>query len=175
MTFGQANRLWFDEGRTRAALLAYEDAHRAAPNDPVIAFQLARALWALDRLVEARAMFDTADAHRDALSEDGLRMLDYWRDRIGQRPVSDTAYPADMLDRDTLGHALDDDLDWSAIADAAAARRMFGVAAYALQRWNGVPIDADDAEEIGRIETNRHLDQVALKAMYGRPSDTRRR
>jgi hypothetical protein len=165
--FETANRLWFREGRTSKALAAYQQALETAPSDPVVAFQLARALSAFDRVTEARTIVERASAQRDRLSPFGQRALDRLRDRLAhprETPFPDV--PPASLDRDRLdAGALPID-DWRTIADAAAARGMHGLAVYAIDRWHGVPIDAEDARDLGTIQTTRDLEESVLPKMY---------
>jgi hypothetical protein len=71
-----------------------------------------------------------------------------------------------MLDRDQLEKDADADWDWRMIADAASVRRMFGLAAYAIEQWEGIPLDAEDAKDIDDIETNRAMEENMLVQMY---------
>jgi hypothetical protein len=52
--------------------------------------------------------------------------------------------------------------DWRRIADAADERGMGGLVAYALQRWAGVPIDAEDAKDVDKMLTNRDLEEALV-------------
>lgn len=166
--FEKANRLWFHEGRTAAALAAYEQALRETPADPVLAFQLARVLWSLDRFDRARSLLQQSANHRESLSEGGQSVLEMWIAKLEQpppeRPFAQLT-PA-MLDRDQLKEDAEADWDWRMIADAASARKMFGLAAYAIEQWEGVPLDAEDAKDIDDIETNRAMEENMLVQMY---------
>jgi len=158
--FREANRLWFREGRTARALARYTEAAEAAPADPVVAFQLARVLWAVDRFAEARAALAVAQAHRDGLSDLGRLALDQWRRLSAHDPERHFPdLPTPRLDRDHLG---DDGTDWRRVADAADARGMVGLAAYALERWEGVPIDAEDASDVDKMLTTRDLEEALV-------------
>lgn len=167
-TFARANQLWFREGRTVEALAAYEEAVRAAPADPVFAFQFARALWSMDRFDQARFLLEQAHAHRNNLSATGQRVLEHWRTWLKERPPERyfPELPPALLDRDRLEAGPMPVADWRTVADAAAVRRMWGLAVYALDRWGGVPIDAEEAKEIGHIETNRDIEETMLAQMY---------
>lgn len=167
-TFEKANRLWFHEGRSHAALAAYEEALRETPDDPVLAFQLARVLWSMDRFNEARAMLNHAAMHRENLNASGQSVLDMWTAKLRQQPP-ERPFPKLMpalLDRDRLEVDALPVGDWRTIADAAAARRMFGLASYALSQWDGAPLDAEDAKEIDSIETNCEMEENMLAQMY---------
>jgi len=167
-TFERANRLWFHEGRTFEALAAYEEALRATPVDPVLAFQFARALWSMDRFDEARFLLEQARMHSSNLSATGQRLLESWRTKLQQRPPERPLpeLPPALLDRDRLEAGPLPVSDWLTVADAAAARRMYGLALYALDRRGGVHIDAEDAMEMDHIETNRNIEETMLAQMY---------
>ena len=158
--FREANRLWFREGRTAAALARYVEAAEAAPTDPAVAFQLARVLWAVDRFPEARAALAVAHAHRDGLSDLGRLALDQWRRLSAHDPERHFPdLPVERLDRDLVG---DRDPDWRRVADAADERGMAGLAAYALERWDGVPLDAEDARDVDKMLTTRDLEEALV-------------
>jgi tetratricopeptide repeat protein len=166
--FENANRLWFDEGRTAAALTAYEEALHETPADPVLAFQLARVLWSMDRFDRARSLLEQAGNNRERLSEGGQSVLEMWAAKLEQ-PPPERPFPQltpTLLDRDALEAGAQRDWDWRTIADAASARRMFGLAAYAIEQWKAVPFDAEDAKDIGDIYTNRAMEQNMLTQMY---------
>ncbi|MBP2326042.1 hypothetical protein JOF56_006427 [Kibdelosporangium banguiense] len=161
-----ANRLWFREGRTAKALARYTEATQAQPNNPVVAFQVARVLWAFDRFGEARAALARADANRARLSDIGRLALDQRLTLTEYPPARHYPdLPPDRLDRDLLGAAA----DWRRVAQAADDREMGGLAVYALERWNGVPLDAEDARYLGRITTNRDLEEALLTQMPASP------
>jgi Tetratricopeptide repeat len=165
--FAKANRLWFREGRTAAALAAYEHAVRDSPADPVLAFQFARALWSVDRFDRARVLLDQASVQRRKLSPTGQRVLDHYSAWVEDPPERYfRELPPALLDRDQLEKGQRPVDDWRTIADAAAARRMWGLAVYAIARWGGAPITADDAKEIDHIETNRDIEENMLVQMY---------
>lgn len=169
--FDSANRLWFEEGRTAKALAAYEAAFREAPDDPVVAFQLADVLSSFDRLAEARAMLDRVQANRDRLSPSAQLLLDVrragMRGQPEERPFPEL--PPAKLDRDYFEtHPLPPG-GWETVASAAAVRGMYGLAAYALDQWKGVPVDADEAKEFDRIHSRRDTQEAALKQMYSTP------
>ena len=134
--FEQANRLWFHEGRTAAALAAYKEALRQTPDDPVLAFQLARVLWSIDRFDEARSLLEQSANNREKLSEGGKSVLDMWIAKLEYPPerLFPQWTPA-MLDRDELEKDASADRDWLTIADAASVRKMFGLASYAIEQW----------------------------------------
>jgi tetratricopeptide (TPR) repeat protein len=165
--FKRANVLWFREGRTARALDAYEAALRAAPDDPVVAFQFARALWSVGRFDRARVLLERAGSLQDRLSSTGRRVLEGWLMDVAG-PPPEYPYPqldANMLDRDRLDAGPLPEGGWRMVAAAAAARSMFGLAAYAIDRWGGVPFDADEAKEIGHILTSRDAEEAMLAQM----------
>ena len=156
-SFREANLLWFREGRTARALARYAAAAAASPADPVVAFQFSKALWAVDRFADARDALVAAQAHRDGLSDLGRLALDRWQRVSAHHP--DRAHPdlsPDRLDREQLEDYAG---DWRRVAEAADERGMGGLAAYALERWDGVPIDAEDARDVERMLRNRDLEE----------------
>ena len=158
--FQEANRLWFREGRTARALDRYGAAAAVAPMDPVVAFQLARVLWAVDRYAEAREALARAHAHRDGLSNLGRVALDQWQRLSAHDPERHHPdLPPDQLDRDRLGDYAG---DWRRVAEAADERGMGGLAAYALERWGGVPLDAEDARDVERMLAIRDLEEALV-------------
>ncbi|MFY2826011.1 tetratricopeptide repeat protein [Ruegeria sp. MALMAid1280] len=161
--FEKANRLWFDEGCTARALAAYEVALRVAPDDPVVALQTARALWSMDRFDEAAALLEKAHTLRAGLNARGQRELDRWRDTLRSGPPDRRfpELPPEVLDRDRLNAA--GTVDWRTVADAARAREMFGLAAYAAEQVEGVPIDAEDARDILDHGTRAMLERDYLQ------------
>jgi tetratricopeptide (TPR) repeat protein len=167
--FAQANQLWVREGRTGRALELYRQAQQHNPDDPVVAFQYARALWAVGRLAEAAALLTISDAHRNELSQAGAMLLDRWQHRVRQPPPSaPDDPPVTWLDRDVLERQPDPDRDWRDLAELAAGREMPGLASWALERWNGVPLDADDMDDLARIQRAASHTERALREMYRR-------
>ncbi|MFL6164112.1 MAG: tetratricopeptide repeat protein [Jatrophihabitantaceae bacterium] len=152
-SFIRANALWLREGRTARALRLYRQAQQEDPADPVVAFQYACALWACEQRTEAAAMMAIAEEHREQLSRVGAMLIDQWRDRVRQPPPSTPDdLPLDLLDRDVLEHQPEPERGWRGLAEVAAAREMPGLARWALEQWNGVPLDADDLDDLARIE-----------------------
>jgi hypothetical protein len=163
--FATANRLWFRDGRTAAALHAYVEARVVDPTDPRVAFQVARVVWSADRFDEARLLLEQANVARDRLTDTGRMVLDHWRLRLAGRPPLRRfpEWPWPLLDRDRLeSYPVD---DWRVVAEAAADREMFGVALYAMRRWGREPADADEAEELARMERARDADEAVLGTM----------
>src|SRR5689334_18662084 len=114
-TFDRANQLWLREGRTAAALVEYARAAAERPTDPVISFQYAIALRAVDRFAEADEMFRRARRHADELDDERretlLALLPMETD-TEQRTFS--RFDPSMLDRDRLAD-FGDDADWRSI------------------------------------------------------------
>lgn len=167
--FSDANRMWFREGRTARALAEYRRAAEAAPTDPVVAFQLARALWAVGRRDEARHWLERAADQQSRLSDLGRDMLEHWLD-LTRRPAAllpSSDLPDDELDRDRL-EASDQPFSWRTVAEVAASRGMHGLACHALDRWDGVPIDGEDARDIERIRADAHQQEALLDRMRRR-------
>lgn len=165
--FKKANHQWFREGRTGRAIAAYVEAASKAPQNPLVALQCARALWSAGRADEARFFVENAQQHQDRLSALARHTLGAWARRIldpQPLPVPD-GFSVAQLDRDFLETLELDPATWHTLAEVAAARAMHGVAVYALGRWRGVPLDAEQARELGEIESNRDLEERALDAM----------
>lgn len=162
--FERANRLWFHEGRTRRAVAAYETARKADPADPLVAFQLARVLWSIDRFDDARALLERAHAHRNRLTRVGREVVAEWREDASHPPPRRgyPGLPPELLDRDRLGSR--PRVGWLRVADAASARRMWGLAHHAFQHIRG-PVDHDLAKDMDRVETMRHADEAMLAQM----------
>ena len=164
-TFDRANQLWLREGRTAAALDEYARAAAEQPTNPIIALQYAAALRAVDRFADAAEM--TARARRYAGELDGEHRDTLLALLPAPHDVEQRTYPQfepAVLDRDRLA-GNPDDTDWRSIADAADQRGMPGVAEYALDRWGGTPIDAEDAREVSRIRTRGARRAGALREL----------
>lgn len=173
--FEQANRLWNREGRTAAALDLYSRAVEELPDDPVVAFQYAVALRAVDRHDEAVRMVDRTRGLADRLGREGAESLLALAERLRRPHPPDrfSEYPPQLLDRDRLTDA-GDEMDWRSVADAALLRQMYGVATYALERWQGVPIDAEDARDLDAFVDASTLHESVLRefsAMLRTPPD----
>lgn len=162
--FREANRLWFREGRTVRALTRFVEAAAESPADPVAAFQLGRALWAVDRFAEARDALASARAHRHGLSDLGRLALDQWLRLSEHEPERHHLnLPPERLDRDRLESCADGCAhDWRRVAEAADERGMGGLAVYALERWGGVPIDGEEARDIERMLANRDREEALV-------------
>ncbi|QEU97903.1 tetratricopeptide repeat protein [Streptomyces kanamyceticus] len=162
--FEEANRLWFEEGRTARALRLYESALRERPDDPAVLLQYGIALWSVDRFDEATALLERASDLREPLAEPGRLTLEAWIPQFVGAPAP-RHYPEftpEELDRDGFG-AVPAGADWRLIADCAAERRMFGVAEHALRRWGGVPLDGADARELDEIRTDHEAQLGAVR------------
>lgn len=163
-TFEAANRFWNMEGRTAAALDLYARASAESPDDPVVAFQHALALWATDRFDEAAGAVRRALGLADRLGEEAEDLVALAEPLARPTARNFPELPATLLDRDRLS-ARGDDLDWRAVADAASQRQMHGVATYALERWRGVPVDAEDARELDAIEAAGSAHESVLREL----------
>ncbi len=151
-SFDRANELWFHQARTSEALDAYGVAFDESPDDPVVAYQYARALSSVARPDQARAVIEVALSRIELLGPTGRRVIRRLaRDLNEWRPPPADDIPLTELDRDVLERLPTDGTDWGLIAHSAAEREMFGVAVYALDRWPGVPLDGEDAREIDDI------------------------
>jgi hypothetical protein len=162
-TFAQANRLWFDEGRTARALRRYAHAVQERPEDPAVLFQCGVALWAVDRFDEATTRLLSARARAHALTEPGRLTLEAWLPQFVEDPPR-RHYPElapEELDSDRFTAEAPGG-DWRVVADCAAERRMYGVAQIALERWGGPPLDGEDARELDamRIEAEELLSAI---------------
>ena len=163
--FARANRHWFD-GRIAAALREYEVAHEAAPDDPVVVYQWSVALWAVDRFKEARHAAAVAARHAARLSDIGRIALRQWQQVVERLPERHAPeIPVELLDRDALEERRVD--DWRRVAEAAHERGMSGLARYAIDQWDGTPLDAEDARDIGRLTGDAHGDRSLLEQMAG--------
>lgn len=144
--FDEANRLWFEQGRTNKALSLYREAVKQDPTDPVILYQIANVLWAFERFNEAKEMFLIAQQYQDRLSTHGKKIFAEQKQRVMETtsfrfllPVPATEFDFEKLDAMGLTHR-----QWLKVAFAAEERRIFGLAAYALER--GMPFTDPDTE-----------------------------
>lgn len=165
-SFGRANRLWFDEGRTARALRLYELAGREGPDDPAVLFQHGLALWGVDRFDEATALLLRARDRQRTLARPGRLTLEAWIPQFveAEAPRHYPEFAPEELDGDRLGSVAPGG-DWRLVADCAAERRMFGVADLALQRWARAPIDGEDARELDEIRSDREAQLQAIRIL----------
>lgn len=168
--FDEANRLWYRDGASSQALDAYRAAARERPDDPVIAFQLGRALWALGRPDEAARALATAEAHSDRLSEFGRSVLELNQKRLSEAPPSSDAADPARLDTDALeplGLAPD---QWRDIARAAEQRGMYGLAAHALARGSTfVSLELERDEHDMRSRASSEVQVLEAMRLEPRP------
>lgn len=146
--FEQAHQLWFWDGRSRAAALLYEQAARAAPDDPACQFQWARVQWALGQPGGARATLDAAllrSAHIGNEAGDRLRALQRQL-ASDPAPLPAPLGPAD-LDVDRLAGRALSTAEWYALAQASILRSAYGVALFAQEHAKGRFVDIDDEKE----------------------------
>jgi Tetratricopeptide repeat len=166
--FDEANRLWFGEGASARALALYEQAAQAAPDDPVVAFQLARACWGLGHQNRAAAALAVAMEQADALSSLGRSILIRTRPRLAAPPPELPGLPSESLDVDVL-----EPLDlaperWLDVAGAAELREMYGLAAHAVARGSTfVSLELEEDEHRLRNEASAAIDM--LSAMFRSP------
>src|SRR5712691_2094195 len=172
--FDEANRLWFGEGATARALARYDAAARAAPDDPVIAFQLARALWALGRTDEAASALAVAETNADRLTSLGRTLLGRARAQLAAPPRDTLPVDAASLDVDVL-ERLDLPAErWLDVAFAARQREMYGLAAHAFARGSSFHVtELDEEEHAMRKEASSALNM--LEVMRAEPRPTRPR
>ena len=173
--FERANRLWYRDGRTALARSVYEQARRAQPNDPVVAFQLARVSWSLGEMDEVRSSLAISHEHRDELTPSARDILDRWRTlSLRQAPPADSSGIAiELLDRDRLESLTMPAGEWRKIARAAGARELYAVAIFAFERSKRAPFDVHDEDEErwwSNLIRNRDSDAALLKAMRKNPA-----
>jgi len=163
--FAEANELWFQQGFTIQALARYQAAGKSDPTDPVVHYQLARALWAFSRFEEARAALVHAQAHSERLSPRGKELLTQEIDRLSHplpfrspSPVTEAELDVEHLQQKELSPS-----QWLDIAYAAREREMFGLAAYAFGHSSG-SFRVHDLEEEER--EMRGLAASALNRLY---------
>lgn len=148
--FDEANRLWFFKGRTFAALDLYRQLTKLNPEDPVILFQAARALWSFDYLDEARSAIDRAAALKAALSDDGYFLVEFWRKRFASPPGPRPDVPLGRLDMDQLDPAMLSASEWLVIADAAIQREIHGLAVIAVEHGKDALFELDIVDDVRR-------------------------
>ena len=164
-----ANRLWYVEGRPLAALAQYQAAAKADPTDPVVQYQLARALWAFRRYAEARACLALARRHEDRLSTRGRELLAEEERRLAAPSAfrHDFPVPENEIDADRLA-ARDLSVDaWLAIGSAADERGMYGLAVAAYERAGGVRELYEDAAQM----ESRAMNELNRLAVMGAAPD----
>jgi tetratricopeptide (TPR) repeat protein len=165
--FEQANRLWFFEGQTHQAVDLYQQALTIVPNDPVILFQWARALWSLEQLGDARAALQKAQAHSSELSPHGVEMLKNFEKTLQRGLAFGRRLPVriEALDTSQLQHKTLSNDDWMAIADTAQERGMYGVALYAFEHGKGSVVSFDEEREQGALIKAARSAVASLRAM----------
>jgi hypothetical protein len=151
--FVRANELWFRDGRTAAALRSYDEASRADSDDPVIAFQYARALLATGRDQQAQELVPRIVRGRDRLTPLGRTLVDELLTLLHQGGF-DPVVGVDLedLDVDRLAQRSLPLEGWIAAHVAAERRNMTGVAAYTARRLSG-----------GTLESVRDLEEAQLR------------
>lgn len=166
--FDEANRLWFGVGASGRALAQYEVAAHAAPNDPVIAFQLARARWALGRQDEVAPALAAAETHADALSPRGRTLLVQTRLRLASPPREVPGMDSASLDAEVLEERGLPPDRWLDVAQAAREREMYGLAAHATARVSSF-IDPELEREEHELRQEGRAAVSLLEAMRAEP------
>lgn len=164
--FDEANLLWFGQGRFNEALSLYREALKHDQTDPVILYQLANVLWAFEHFDEAREAFLLAEQHQDRLSEYGKKIFSEKKQRLiatlsfkSPLPIPASELSFEKLDSMGLEHK-----QWMDVAFAAEERRMFGLAADALDR--SMPfIDPDIERDRRKLEDENRWWVSDLKLM----------
>jgi hypothetical protein len=166
--FDEANRLWFGVGASGRALAQYEVAAHAAPNDPVIAFQLARARWALGRQEEVAPALAAAEAHAEALSSTGRSVLVQARPRLASPPSEVPGIDSGSLDAEVLEQRGLPADRWLDVAQAARERELYGLAAHATARVSSF-IDPELEREEHELRQAGRAAVSLLEAMRAEP------
>lgn len=164
--FDEANLLWQGLGQFNQALSLYREALKHDPSDPVILYQLANALWAFEQFDSAREAFLQAEQHQYRLSEYGKEILSQEKQRLIATvsfklplPIPASELSFEKLDSMGLNHE-----QWMDVAFAAEKRRMFGLAADALDR--SMPfIDPDIERDKRKLEDENRWFVSDLKRM----------
>jgi hypothetical protein len=169
--FDEANRLWFGVGASGRALAQYEVAAHAAPNDPVIAFQLARARWALGRQEEVAPALAAAEAHAEALSSTGRSVLVQARPRLASPPSEVPGIDSGSLDAEVLEQRGLPADRWLDVAQAARERELYGLAAHATARVSSF-IDPELEREEHELRQAGRAAVSLLEAMRAEPRPT---
>ena len=162
-----ANQQWLWDGRTHKAAALYEKAARLSAADPVILFQSARAQWALGRVDAARATLNTARSRTRHLSGLGLDRLTKFERQLanGPRAKLPRQLQSDDLDVDRLEQVSLSPSEWSALADAAEERGVYGVAFFARGRAKGPITVIDEEKEEWELVKRAESELTLLDAM----------
>lgn len=161
-SFDEANYLWFYEGYISKAIEKYEEVLRLSGNDPVIAFQLATAMWVLGQKNDTRHYIAIMERHRQILGEEGRRQLDALK-RQYETEIPKSAkhgrhgmgFDIEQLEQQNLS-----DRDWFRIALSAENIGLDGVAlrAYELCERGFLDLNLLHDEEDVRFKIEQHLD-----------------
>jgi hypothetical protein len=166
--FDEANRLWFGVGASGRALAQYEVAAHGAPDDAVIAFQLARARWALGRQHEVAPALAAAETNADALSPTGRSVLAQARPRLASPPAEVSGIDSASLDAEVLEQRELPAGRWLDVARAARERDMYGLAAHATARASSF-IDPELEREEHELRQEGRAAVSLLEAMRAEP------
>jgi hypothetical protein len=167
--FEEANDLWYFQGLTRRALALYRQASGADPADPVVLYQLARALRAFSRFDEARAALVRAGEHAGRLSPLGRELLAEELRRLSPPvpfrftpPVDDENLDAERLARRELSSA-----EWLSLSNAAGERGMHGLAAYAIRNSGGGVLELIEDEREAERDAHASVNELELMRAEG--------
>ncbi len=159
--FEEANQLWFYEGYTSQAVSKYKEALRLSGNDPVIAFQLASALWALGQAEEGLPYLRVMEQHAQALGAEGRRQLAVLKEQIAPGVPEPAAQDrrGEYLDIEKLEQQKLSKGDWFRVALAAERQQLYGVAlrAYELSERGFLDTDLLQDEEQVRFQVEQQL------------------
>lgn len=165
--FDQANALWFQQGRTQAALSLYRAALAVQPESAVVAYQTARALWATGHADEARAAMARAVSHEQQASKSGRLLLRHWQRTLRGTP---STTPQDVSDLDAdcpapskaAGH-------WLSAGRRALAAGIYGFAVLSLERAEQT---RDTLRDLREAESRRDVEWGALREMMASKVNT---
>jgi hypothetical protein len=165
--FREANRLWFDEGRTKQAIEAYLGLLDEDPDDPVVLYQLSRIRWAMGAVPDARTLAQRANLNRRRLEQRGAERLDWWLKQLSFDPEA-FSFPelaVAELDMDVLERLDPASVPWAEVALAADQRGMVGLAAIASDRGLGTFADGEDFRDLDALERKAALERRLLEKM----------
>jgi hypothetical protein len=138
---------------------------RADPADPLIGFQLARALRARGEISEAKKLLAEAARHGERLSRFGRQELEKLRVRLSAPFRHVPPVPEADLDLDRLAGARLTTREWMTVALAAEERELFTLAAYALRRGWAEAAGPEAARDVEEMRYEAASGRAALAAM----------
>ncbi|NJR62825.1 MAG: tetratricopeptide repeat protein [Cyanobacteria bacterium CRU_2_1] len=174
--FDDANYLWFYEGLTQQAIATYKEALTLDNQNPVVAYQLAKALYSIGEREEALNYLNIAEQHRDRLSEQGQQYLDefkeqYMADALGQVEHS---FPASQFDIAQLEQKRLTRREWFRIALEAYELELYGVALRAYELYEGDFVDFDLMKDEEEVRYQIELNLGMLEEMSQKSSDEKK-